>query len=117
MTSHCHFCGKYLLKENKKAPQLFFIKKSGAATGRQTDMTDRIENPQQFYKTPEDVLADKSLSSAQKDKILRAWEQDELALIRAEEENMISKTESLLPVDTLLEIKHAEQTLEEGKSA
>jgi len=79
-------------------------------------MIDRIENPQQFYKTPEDVLADVTLTKAQKDKILRAWEQDELALIRAEEENMTSKTEPLLPVDTLLEIKHAEQTLEEGKS-
>jgi len=85
-------------------------------------MIDRIENPQQFYKTPEDILADTSLTSTQKDKMLHAWEQDELALIRAEEENMPSKTESLkteslLPVDTLLHIKHAEQTLEEGKSA
>lgn len=80
-------------------------------------MADRTENPHEYYKTPESVLADKSLTVEQKDKILRAWEQDELAILRAEEENMMSKMESLMPVEILAKIKHAEKNLEEGKSS
>jgi len=71
-----------------------------------------LRDPEKFYKTPESVLADKHLTQEEKDKILHCWEQDELALIRAEEENMSLKTDSPLPVEMLEKIKEAEKTLE-----
>ena len=73
-------------------------------------MLDR--NPEKVYKTPESVLADNRLSQEQKDKILHCWEQDQLALIRAEEENMTRKTDSPVPVEMLEKIKKAEKKLE-----
>jgi hypothetical protein len=40
------------------------------------------------YQTPDDVLADTSLSDAQKRRILESWERDARELAVAEEENM-----------------------------
>lgn len=85
------------------------------------DCDCRLDDPEKFYKTPEAVLADNRLTQEQKDKILQCWEQDELALIRAEEENMTAKTDAPLPVEMLEKIKRAEKKLEttpeEGDSA
>ena len=85
------------------------------------DCDCRLGDPEKFYKTPEAVLADNRLTQEQKDKILRCWEQDELALIRAEEENMAQKADAPLPVEMLEKIKQAEKKLEtaadKGESA
>lgn len=71
-----------------------------------------VLNPEKFYKTPEEVLADKNLTQEQKDKILQCWEQEEIALMRAEEENMSLKTDTPPPVELLDKIKSAEKKLE-----
>ena len=77
-----------------------------------TDCDCKVIDPEKFYKTPEAVLADSRLTQEQKDKILHCWEQDQLALIRAEEENMTMKTDVPLPVEMLEKIKQAEKKLE-----
>ena len=77
-----------------------------------TDCDCTLIDPEKFYKTPESVLADTHLTQEQKDKILHCWEQDQLALIRAEEENMTPKTDAPLPVEMLEKIKMAEKKLE-----
>jgi hypothetical protein len=79
------------------------------------EITDcALNDPEKLYKTPEFVLSDERLTQEQKEKILHCWEQDELALIRAEEENMPSKTDEPLPVELLEKIKVAEKTLKNG---
>lgn len=74
-----------------------------------------IKDPEKFYKIPESVLLDIRLTQAEKDKILHSWEQDQLALLRAEEENMCQKTGCAPPVDLLEKIKKAEKTLESAE--
>ena len=69
-------------------------------------------NPEKFYKTPEAVLADNSLTQEQKDKILHCWEQDEIALLRADDENMSSQIEATPPGELLKKIKKAENKVE-----
>jgi hypothetical protein len=85
------------------------------------DITECVINPEKFYKTPESVLSDNRLTQAQKDKILQCWEQEEIALMRAEGENMTPKTDAPAPVEMLEKIKKAEKTLEsdtgKGKTA
>jgi hypothetical protein len=71
-----------------------------------------VLNPEKFYKSPEAVLSDKNLTQEQKDKILHCWEQEEIALMRAEGENMSLKTDDPPPVELLQKIKDAEKKLE-----
>jgi hypothetical protein len=81
--------------------------------GRKADEIDEcVINPEKFYKTPESVLSDDRLTQEQKDQILHCWEQEEIALMRAEGENMTSKTDAAAPVEILEKIKKAENTLE-----
>ncbi len=51
------------------------------------DIKDAINNPSQYFKHPQDVLAT-SLSQEDKIKILQSWEYDLRDLAVAEEENM-----------------------------
>ena len=69
-------------------------------------------NPEKFYKTPEAVVADNNLTDEQKDKILHCWEQDEIALLRADDENMNSQTDAVPPAELLKKIKKAENKVE-----
>ena len=75
-------------------------------------LENSIQDPEKFYKNPELLLSDKRLTQEQKDKILHSWELDQLALLRAEEENMIQKTNDRPAIDLLEKIKAAEKTLE-----
>ncbi len=76
-----------------------------------------IKDPQKIYASPKDVLNDERLSAEEKDKILKSWEEDQVALMRAEGENMPQLNEDMRPDPALLleKIKKAEQTLE-GKT-
>jgi hypothetical protein len=74
-----------------------------------------IKDPEKVYETPESVLKDSRLTRAEKDKVLHSWENDEVALMRAEEENMSSKTCCPAPVEVLEKIKKAEKILEDSK--
>ena len=84
--------------------------------GRKAD--ECVLNPEKFYKTPEAVLADNNLTQEQKDKILHCWEQDEISLMRADEENMSlqTKTDAPQPAELLKRIKDAETKLENAGS-
>jgi hypothetical protein len=54
----------------------------------QTELDRAVSRPWSVYKTPEAVLADRRLDSAQKRRILESWERDARELAVAEEENM-----------------------------
>jgi len=71
-----------------------------------------IEDPEKLYKNPESVLGDRRLTRADKDAILRSWEQDQLAILRAEEENMTQKSAAPPALYLLEKIKKAEKDLE-----
>jgi len=53
-------------------------------------------NPTRFFRRPDDVVRDRSLSRAEKLVILEAWELDARALLVATEENMGNGEPSLL---------------------
>ncbi len=66
-------------------------------------------------RTPESLLADKHLTREEKDRILHGWEQDQIAMLRAEEENMSRKDGAPSPDDLLARVKNAEKILENCK--
>jgi len=66
-----------------------------------TDVESAKFNPSRFFNSPADVLADKSLSKADKIAILQCWAIDERERLVAEEENM-------LPNDQEIDYKLAE---------
>jgi len=54
----------------------------------QAHLEKAVSQPWTVYDNPEDVLADKALSDAQKRRVLESWERDARELAVAEEENM-----------------------------
>lgn len=77
---------------------------------------DAIKDPEKFYKAPESILTDVRLTQAEKDKILHSWEQDQIALLRAAEENMMPRDNGSPPEDMLERIKKAEWKLKGSTS-
>ena len=55
-----------------------------------SDMDKIRKNPAQFYNTPHDVVHDNSLTSEKQNEVLKCWEDDIKALLRAEAENMLA---------------------------
>ena len=56
---------------------------------REQDYVDRAKlSPARTFKSPMDVVETKAIERADKFAILKAWEADELALLRAEDEGM-----------------------------
>jgi hypothetical protein len=56
---------------------------------REQDYVDRAKlNPARIFKSPMDVVEANDIESAEKMAILKAWEADERALLRAEDEGM-----------------------------
>ena len=91
-------------------------------TTKSEEIVDKaIKDPEKFYKTPESVLSDDRLTQEQKDKILRCWEQDQVAMMRADGENMTQKANASPAVEVLEKVKEAEKVLknaaEEEKAA
>jgi hypothetical protein len=72
-----------------------------------------IKDPEKLYGNPGAVLDDGRLTPEDKDRILHSWEEDQLALLRAEDENMTQKDDAPPPEDRLEEIKKAEKDLGE----
>lgn len=72
-----------------------------------------ITDPEQIYKTPEDVLEDASLSQSEKEKILESWKLNQNALLEAESENMSenSKFETADAADVMQDIFKAKEKL------
>ncbi len=75
-----------------------------------------INDPGKVYKVPGSIVTDVRLTPNEKDKILCSWEQDQLALMRAEDESMIQRDNTAPAVDTLKKVKEAEQELEASAS-
>ena len=56
---------------------------------REQDYVDRAKlSPARIFKSPMDVVETNAIERADKFAILKAWEADELALLRAEDEGM-----------------------------
>jgi len=53
-----------------------------------TEFEKALNNPASFFKSPQDVVAQKDFSRENKIEILRRWEYDQRELLVAEEENM-----------------------------
>jgi hypothetical protein len=74
-------------------------------------------NPdKKHYHSPSEVLNDPQLLDSEKKKILQAWENDEKALLRADDENMARQDgdEPRAPAALLASIQKAERKLECG---
>lgn len=70
-----------------------------------------IKDPGRIYDTPDEVLRDSHLSKEEKEIILENWEQDQIALLRAEEENMTGDTKAVNAAPLLQEIEKARKKL------
>lgn len=68
------------------------------------DIKKAFLDPSSVYKTPKEVINDKTLTRDQKIEILRRWEYDAIAIQVAEEENMQGKNGKLL--DEILNALH-----------
>ena len=69
-----------------------------------TDINRALLDPSSVYKTPKDVIQDKSLTREQKIEILRRWEYDAIEMQVAEEENMQGQNGKIL--DQILDALH-----------
>ena len=77
-------------------------------------MMDKIrKNPAHFFETPEEVIQDKNLTPDQQNDILKSWEDDAKALLRAESENMPAAEKQAKPADLLSRISKLRADLEE----
>ena len=65
---------------------------------------DALKDTTRQYNAPEDVAADNSISNKYKRKILENWKLDAEALLRAEEENMLSTSLTNAPSRLLQKI-------------
>ncbi|MEX1035872.1 MAG: hypothetical protein WDZ54_07945 [Sneathiella sp.] len=57
-------------------------------TSKPFDLDKIREDPADHYETPHDVMNDRNLTPENQSEILKAWEDDIRALLRAEQENM-----------------------------
>ncbi len=55
---------------------------------KEKDLENRLQDPENYYKHPDEVLQDQKLSHEQKIKVLQSWALDARELLVAEEENM-----------------------------
>jgi hypothetical protein len=58
---------------------------------------DKVENPQSRYATPDELIADRKLSLAQKINALNIWEQDARQMLTASNEGMPGSDEGVDP--------------------
>lgn len=71
-----------------------------------------VKDPGKIYETPQDVLNDSRLSFREKKAVLQSWENDQLALIRAEGEAMTQCDGTCSPIRLLDKIERALRELE-----
>lgn len=76
---------------------------------------DKIrENPAQFYDTPHDVIHDHNLTPENQNDILKCWEDDIKALLRAESENMPAAEDQSKPAALLSTISKLRTSLKKN---
>jgi hypothetical protein len=77
-------------------------------------LMDKIrKNPGHFYESPDEVVRDNNLTTGQQSDILKSWEDDAKALLRAESENMPAAEKQAKPADLLSRISKLRADLEE----
>jgi hypothetical protein len=57
-------------------------------TDKRTDLGERLTDPRAVYAEPDAVLADDSLSSREKERVLMAWKEQETRLVESGDEGM-----------------------------
>ena len=83
-----------------------------------TDINKVMNDPSTYFKSPNDICNEESLTNDQKIKILRQWEYDALELEVAEEENMSGGSpdmlheilEALRTLDAVHDVEHSPPT-------
>jgi hypothetical protein len=76
-----------------------------------------IKDPQKIYGTPQAVVADQNLTQKEKARILESWEQDQIALMRADQENITPQNAVQSPASVLEKIKKAENALKKDSES
>lgn len=82
---------------------------------QKADIKDILKDPAAVYSAPQDVIDDDSLSLEDKKEVLKSWEEDIKALMRASGENMPSPEKTQTTGDKLTLISKMRQDLEEQK--
>lgn len=72
---------------------------------------EAIKDPDRMYKTPQEVLGDCHLCDEEKEAILNSWQQDQIALLRAEEESMLSDQKASGAAALIQDIEKAKKRL------
>ncbi len=70
-----------------------------------------IKDPTQVYANPQEVMRDPALTTEEKKKILKSWEEDVEALLRAEGENMPPPEKTQKTGDLLASISNLKKKL------
>lgn len=79
-------------------------------------LMDKIrKNPSHFYDTPHDVIRDRNLTPEKQNEILKSWEDDTKALLRAESENMPASEKQSNPAELLSAISKLRAELKDKK--
>ena len=65
------------------------------ATSPNVDLKDKIEHPQAYYKTPDEIANDNELNPKQRKKALDTWEQDARQMLTASNEGMAGSEEGI----------------------
>ena len=60
---------------------------------------DKIEHPQSYYATPDELIEDRALSFEEKLDALKIWEQDARQMLTASNEGMPGSDEGIDPSD------------------
>ena len=77
-----------------------------------TPLEEILADPAAVYNSPRDVFDDKNLNEDEKSEILRTWEEDAKALLRAESENMAATEKTPLAPELLKEISNVRLKLD-----
>lgn len=86
-------------------------------TKNATNVQDIMKDPSAYYDKPQEVLNDQHLNREDKAEILRCWEEDEKAKLRATSENMPSPDGQQTTGDQLALISNLRNELKDNENA
>ncbi|MZR31681.1 hypothetical protein [Sneathiella litorea] len=81
-----------------------------------TPMDEIRKNPAHYFKEPQNVVQDKNLTTEQQAEILKSWEDDTKALLRAETENMPAAERQAKPAELLSTISKLRAELKDSQT-
>ena len=77
---------------------------------------EAVLDPAAAFRKPEDVVQSEELTRREKMKILKSWEQDADAKIRADSENMSNMAEDENPAEILKRVQKAERKVDKNRA-